>query len=744
MLVRLRSEGNALAEAKAQLEKLQQGAAQAQGVFAKLGESLKGAFNLSQAKEAASHLGELKDAAANLPNIAEKLGAGDLPGAIAGFRQLGSVLAGLAATPLGAIGVGVAGLGAYGYTQLKAAREMREASDAMVAATNEKNIPKLNELLNGEGAAGSLSPKVLAQLKERIKPLSAAQQALSYNPGFGLFTQINPFKDDKVQAEIKRLRDQGKSLLGSEGEGALFKSAGDSGSLSKLLEKYRAGLQEAILTQSSSIARDAQKSTGATPGTQAEAARTEMQSRFAIVREGYNLELTEGQEALQKVLRNRLATNEEQLAAINKFFDRKRAITATQAGQEEHAAEQELGVAKRNQERLAALKNADPDEVLKAKTAVQAAESALTLAQERTRSQNAQTEAEYQSSLLDQKERAFAKEMRLLQLHNAEVHRAIRDSNQLQQDEERNAVIRRTQITTNFALTKEEQDKLRIKSLNDEAAGLEKIIALRQELADSAKQAQADYEADPSQRPEMANALEAAASFSADSLDQAKRRRNDLSVERTQIESAPDPAKWSDQWTLALTRMRSETQGLAQYVTGTLTGALDHAIGGASNALAGAVMQTRGWQLELQRLPITIGVEIVSAIIKMGIQWLVTQTIMKAASAWLSPAGGAASVIGGLGGMAFAEGGVTPAQATLAWVGEKGPEVVIPAQVTARMSPQERADAISGRGYGQGSGGGGMSIVVAPSPEQAQRISREHMDAMWIDSARRNIHRVTR
>jgi hypothetical protein len=86
---------------------------------------------------------------------------------------------------------------------------------------------------------------------------------------------------------------------------------------------------------------------------------------------------------------------------------------------------------------------------------------------------------------------------------------------------------------------------------------------------------------------------------------------------------------------------------------------------------------------------------------------------------------------------------VTPGNPTLAWVGEKGPEVVIPANVTARMSPQERADAISGRGYGQG-GSGGMSIVVAPSPEQAQRISREHMDAMWIDSARRNIHRVTR
>lgn len=740
MLVRLRSEGNALAEAKAQLEKLQQGAAQAQGVFAKLGDSLKGAFNLSQAREAASHLGELKDAAANLPNIAERLGAGDLPGAIAGFRQLGSVLAGLATTPLGAIGIGVAGLGAYGYTQLKAAREMREASDAMVAATNAKNLPKVNELLNSGEASGVLSPDAADGLRARLQKLMGGEQALSQDRSLGsLGGLVNPSRN---KAEIERIKAATVEAVGpDEAERIRAYADAHSSGFAKYIELLRAGLQEAILKEQTAILRDTQKATTATPGTQAEAARAEMQGHFAIVREGYNLELTEGQQTLQKVLRNRLATNEEQLAAINEFFNKKRSITANQSAQEEDAAALELGLAQKNQDRLAATKNADPDQVAKAKAAVEAAQAAMTLAQERGQSQQAQVEAEYQGALLDQKERAFAKEMRLLQIHNAEVHRAVRESNQQQQDEERNAVVRRTQITTSFALTKEEQDKLRIKSLNDEAAGLEKIIALRQQLADEALAAYRKAQADPSIRPEKLNLLEASASFTSDSLDQAKRRRNDLSVERTQIESTPNPAKWSDQWTLALTRMRAETQGLAQYVTGTLTGALDHAIGGASNALAGAVLQTRGWQLELQRLPITIGIEIVSAIIKMGIQWLVTQTIMKAASAWLSPAGGAASIIGGLGGMAFADGGVTPAQATLAWVGEKGPEVVIPANVTARMSPQERADAISGRGYGQGSNNGGMSIVVAPSPEQAQRISREHMDAMWVDSARRNIHR---
>ena len=782
MLVRLRSEGNALAEAKAQLEKLQQGAAQAQSVFSKLGESLKNAFNLSQAKEAASHLGELKEAATNLPNIVEKLGTGDLPGAIAQFRQLGGVLAGLAATPLGAIGIGVAGLGAYGYTQLKAAREMREASDAMVAATNEKNLPKLVALLRERSESGSLTPEQFEGFQSRIAPLSAAQQALSYNPDYGIFTQVNPFKDEKVQAEIKRLRDQGKAIMPEDTEAKLFKEAGDSGLLSRFLEKYRAGLQEAILQTSTAIIRDARNTTGASRESKNQADRESKAGAIAIALEGYNQESIEAQEALDKILRDRIKTNEEQKAAIEEFYQFRKAQIEKQTGKEEEAAELELRIAQDRKKDMGKLYDEDKTKRLEVDTAIDAAQAQISLIHQKRETQLAQAAAENQSKQLDQIERTHAKEMAALMLHNAEVHRAVRDSNQLQQDEERNAAIRRTQITTNFALTKEEQDKLRLKSIDDEAAGLQKIIVQRQKLADEAAEAYRKGRNKKGIRPDELNALEAAASFTADSLDQAKRRGNDLNIERTGITAGPDPAKWSDQWTLALTRMRAETQGLAQYVTGTLTGALDHAIGGASNALAGAVLQTRGWQLELQRLPITIGVEIVSAIIKMGLQWATTQLFMAAfgkavqasavassapfaaasAAIWATPAalatiatyGGAAAaapvqvgiaeaatLAGSL--AAFADGGVTPGHPTLAWVGEKGPEVVIPANVTARMSPQERADAISGRGYGQG-GSGGMSIVVAPSPEQAQRISREHMDAMWIDSARRNIHRVTR
>jgi hypothetical protein len=47
--------------------------------------------------------------------------------------------------------------------------------------------------------------------------------------------------------------------------------------------------------------------------------------------------------------------------------------------------------------------------------------------------------------------------------------------------------------------------------------------------------------------------------------------------------------------------------------------------------------------------------------------------------------------------IAFAEGGLTPGTRTLAWVGERGPELVLPADVTARFSPRQQAMLLDGR-----------------------------------------------
>lgn len=47
--------------------------------------------------------------------------------------------------------------------------------------------------------------------------------------------------------------------------------------------------------------------------------------------------------------------------------------------------------------------------------------------------------------------------------------------------------------------------------------------------------------------------------------------------------------------------------------------------------------------------------------------------------------------------IAFAQGGLTPGTRTLAWVGERGPELVLPADVTARFSPQQQAMLLDGR-----------------------------------------------
>jgi hypothetical protein len=248
-----------------------------------------------------------------------------------------------------------------------------------------------------------------------------------------------------------------------------------------------------------------------------------------------------------------------------------------------------------------------------------------------------------------------------------------------------------------------------------------------------------------------------------------------------QNQLGPDPRSWADSWTAMLTEMRAQNEAFAQNFVATVGQAFQTTFHLASDGLTAAIFQTDGWERQLARIPLQIGQQIVSAIIRMGLQWVTTQilmatmgkTIQAAAMAgtapiaaaqsaiWATPAtlatiasyGGAAAAAPGFIAVAqgltlaqslaaFAEGGLTPGTATLAVVGEKGPELVLPAHVTARLSPAERTALVAGDFSRGGSGGGGpTNVILVDDRDTAARWERERGEAFVLSVMGRNWHR---
>lgn len=259
-------------------------------------------------------------------------------------------------------------------------------------------------------------------------------------------------------------------------------------------------------------------------------------------------------------------------------------------------------------------------------------------------------------------------------------------------------------------------------------------------------------------------------------------------LEESQL--GPDPRSWADSWTAMLTELRGANEAFAQHFIQSVGQAFQQSMSLAADGLTAAIFQTKGWQDQLARIPLMIGMQIVSAIIRMGIQWVATQVMMAlfgkalmaaavaatvplaAASAviWAVPA--TLATIASYGGAAvaapafiatanaatlaeslagFAVGGETPGQPTLAWVGEQGPELVIPAAVNARLSRAQKSALVAGdfddfaqrKSSGAGSNG---SLPAAPARQNHYHYwdraafladSRDDLEAVVHDVIRR-------
>lgn len=92
-----------------------------------------------------------------------------------------------------------------------------------------------------------------------------------------------------------------------------------------------------------------------------------------------------------------------------------------------------------------------------------------------------------------------------------------------------------------------------------------------------------------------------------------------------------DPAQW-DQWSLAglnaISQLSEGFKGLSVSLSETLGGALTSFTDGLSNGIANAIVKGEDLRETMANVAQSIAVDLISSIIKMGIQWAVTQLMM--------------------------------------------------------------------------------------------------------------------
>ena len=334
----------------------------------------------------------------------------------------------------------------------------------------------------------------------------------------------------------------------------------------------------------------------------------------------------------------------------------------------------------------------------------------------------------------------------------------------------------------------ERKARISERELDAEAKRLE--IARQNQLALDMQLARSDWRSTPGQQRDAQLAL------GRDALGAGTVGTGDMALLENQL--GPDPRSWGDSWTAMLVEQQSQNEAFAANFVSTIGRAYEETFAMAADGLTAAIFQTEGWQAKLADIPRQIGMGIVSAIIRMGLQWVATQILMAtagkaiqatatagtapmaiAASAmWATPAtlatiasyGGAAAAAPGFIAIAqgitmaqslaaFAAGGETPGTPTLAWVGEKGPELVIPAHVNAKLSPGQKASLVSGNiaagGWPEGGSGAAapgfgfpdnarpINISVFDDRQAMDRWMREHGETHVMEMMQRNWHRFS-
>lgn len=246
-----------------------------------------------------------------------------------------------------------------------------------------------------------------------------------------------------------------------------------------------------------------------------------------------------------------------------------------------------------------------------------------------------------------------------------------------------------------------------------------------------------DLERDPKEKDAIGKRLAEASE---------QRARVTVDVER----QGADPKSIADQMQVTMVQIQESIGTVAQSIARTFSSVVQSAIDGVAGSIRGLITATMSWGEALRNIGSSILNGVINAISKMFAEWIVGRLAAKAVEIAASAAEGTAKAVPalmesiksygvavalGMAAMAgilaatgaFAAGGETPNKPTLAWVGEEGTELILPAPVTSRLSTYQRSALVSGNFAAvappSGSrGAAGSSPGTSPTPDRPQRI----------------------
>jgi hypothetical protein len=166
-------------------------------------------------------------------------------------------------------------------------------------------------------------------------------------------------------------------------------------------------------------------------------------------------------------------------------------------------------------------------------------------------------------------------------------------------------------VETDYTVTAAEKWEVRKKLLMEEKEQLQAIIAsmeARARIEDSIDPAKAE-----SIRGEATGV-----------------RRQAGGVDKQMGQMGPDPNSFTQQWLAALTKLENQWGTLAETMANTFTRSMNTAIDSVSDGLTKMITTTQRWNLILYNIAKTIMTDIVQAIIRMAMQWIVSHILMSA------------------------------------------------------------------------------------------------------------------
>jgi hypothetical protein len=162
----------------------------------------------------------------------------------------------------------------------------------------------------------------------------------------------------------------------------------------------------------------------------------------------------------------------------------------------------------------------------------------------------------------------------------------------------------------------------------------------------------------------------------------------------------PNPNSWQQQWSSAITKLRSSWGTLQQNIAGGLTGAISNGMQSIESNLVGLIQGTENWRAAIRNIATDIETTLLQAFVKMGVEWVAQQIYMAVAGKAINASSVASSAP-----LAMAQSAIWATPATLATIASwGGAALAAPSEIMAALASTQGMALFETGGYNPGMG----------------------------------------